>query len=358
MAVHRRPHALALSALLLGGLLIGQAQADEQRPDPRSPASRTHYPLVIDNCGHELTFEQAPRRIVTLGQLESELLLSLGVADRIAGTAVWFGPVRPPLRQANQTVPRLSEDVPSFESVTRLRPDLVAAQFTYHLGAHGEVATRNQFEQLGIHTWVSPSDCLGKQVTESSNSDGSRSRPFTMAVIDQEITQLARILDVQARGQALIDRLHQRITRAKARLALPEGSDKPTVVYWFSSPRLQGDPWVAGNDGAPGVISRTLGLDNIIDSSQEWPAVSWERIATLDPDIIVIADMNRRRFPADDVRKKLDFLHHDPVARELDAVEQGHIITVGAQGLNPSMRVVDAIETIGRQLADFRAADS
>lgn len=55
---------------------------------------------------------------------------------------------------------------------------------------------------------------------------------------------------------------------------------------------------------ARGWISRTLGLKNIIDSHDEWPAVTWEHIARSQPDVIVIAGMSRRLYPADEVEVK------------------------------------------------------
>ena len=39
----------------------------------------TTYPLTIENCGVRQTFTQAPQRVVTVGQHETELLLALGL---------------------------------------------------------------------------------------------------------------------------------------------------------------------------------------------------------------------------------------------------------------------------------------
>lgn len=52
----------------------------------------------------------------------------------------------------------------------------------------------------------------------------------------------------------------------------------------------------------------TLGVKNVIDSQDEWPTVGWETIAKANPTVIVAGKMDRRRFPADDVDVKLDFL--------------------------------------------------
>ena len=313
----------------------------------------TNYPLTVENCGFKETFSQAPSRVVTIGQHETELMLALGLEDKIAGTSVWFGALPDDLKQQGEKLIRLAENAPGFEAVAAQRPELVLAQYSWHVGPQGEVATREQFEQLGIRTWISPADCTGKAVTKTSNSDGARTTPYTLDSIMGEITQLSQIFDVADRGEALKKNLADRIAHAQQQ-ADTQTSHPLKVVFWFSSPRLKGDPWVAGNDGAPGWISKTIGLQNIIHSSEEWPAVTWEHIAQSQPDVIVIASMDRRLYPADNASVKKTFLQSDPVTREMNAVKQGHIIMVPAMSLNPSLRNVDAVELIGKQLAAYR----
>ncbi len=318
-------------------------------------APATQYPLTLQNCGHSVTISAAPQRAVSLGQASTELLLSLGLAPRMVGTGVWFGPLPAPLAAAGAQVPRLADNAPSFESVAKAAPDIVVAQYTYHIGPQGEVATPEQLLKLGIASYVSPSDCDGKGVTASSNADGSRSQLYSLTLVDKEISELARIFNVQAAGQALSAHLHERVASA-VKLANATAHPAQSVLYWFSSTRLEGDPWVAGKNGAPGYISQVLGLHNIITSDEEWPGVSWESIAAKDPDVIVLARMQRRLYPADDVEKKLAFLRSDPVTRELKAVRNNRLIVVDANSLNPSMAVVDAIEQIAKGLASTDSA--
>jgi len=314
----------------------------------------TNYPLTVENCGVKETFTQAPQRVVTVGQHETELLLALGLEKKISATSVWFGPLPDAFSEQGKGLKKLADNAPSFEAVTAQNPDLVLAQYHWHIGPQGETGTREQFASLGIPTWISPADCIGKSVTDTSNADGARSTPFSIAEIEREISELAVIFDVQSQGKALNVALKQRIAKAQTRAA---GQHTPPlkVVFWFSSSRLKGDPWVAGDYGAPGWISHTLGLKNIIDSHDEWPAVTWEHIAQAQPDVIVIAEMTRRLYPADDVAVKKAFLKDDPVTRNIPAVKKGHIIVVPAMSLNPSLRNVDAVEAIGEKLATYQA---
>lgn len=328
------PVILAISAVLSLPLLSAQAAP---------------YPLTVKNCGVEETFRHAPARVVTVGQHETELMLALGLEAKVVGTSVWFGALPAELKQKGEKLKRLTENAPGFEAVAALRPEMVLAQYSWHVGPKGEVATRQQFEQLGIRTWISPADCTEKSVTDASNGDGARSAPYSINVIFDEISALATIFNVPARGEALKQNLSARITAASQNVKTHQ-QHPLKVVYWFSSTRLKGDPWVAGSKGAPGWVNNVLGLTNIIDSAEEWPAVTWEHIVQSQPDIIVIASMDRRLYPADDVAVKKEFLINDPVTRDMPAVKKRQIVVVPAMSLNPSLRNVEAVELIGKQI--------
>lgn len=331
-------------SLLLPALFVF-AQAAIAAPD---------FPLTLQNCGINQTFTQPPQKVVTVGQHETELLLALGLESKISATSVWFGPLPDALKEQGKSLKKLADNSPSFEAVVAERPDLVLAQYHWHIGPQGEVGTREQFTSLGIKTWISPADCTGKSITDTSNSDGARSTPFSMTEIEREVTGVAGIFGVPQRGEKLNQAQEQRIEQAQKRVAT-ERKTPLKVVFWFSSSRLNGDPWVAGDYGAPAWIANALGLKNIIESHDEWPAVTWEHIARSQPDVIVIADMARRLYPADDVAVKEEFLRSDPVTKNIPAVKNGHIVVVPAMSLNPSLRNVDAVEMISEALAKFQA---
>ncbi|MEH6692580.1 MAG: ABC transporter substrate-binding protein [Pseudorhizobium pelagicum] len=310
----------------------------------------TAYPLTIANCGREITFDKAPSRVVSIGQGMTEILFSLGLADKVAGTAVWVGPVLPQYAEINRGIQRLADNDPSFESVVGREPDLVAAEFEWHVGAQGSVGKREQFAQLGIDTYVAPADCVAK--VNTNGGDGVRAELFTMDLVYQQIAELAEIFDVTERGDALIADLKQRETAARASVAAASGKNLP-VVFWFSSKEVDGDAFIAGRNGAPAYILRTLGAGNVVDTQEEWPLVGWETIADANPAVIVIATMDRRRYAADNPEVKIDFLESDPVTRELDAVRNRRFVLMDAQAMNPTIRTIDGIEILANGIKTF-----
>ncbi|MFC0337145.1 iron complex transport system substrate-binding protein [Kushneria avicenniae] len=314
-------------------------------------ADTTDYPLTVDNCGMDMRFESAPERVITIGQSATEILYALGLSDRVKGTSVWFTPVLPQFREDNEHIERLADNDPGFESVVSRRPDLVAVQYEWHVGPAGSVATREQFSELGINTYIMPADCDTKD--NSTGGDGTRTGAFTPDSIYKGITELATIFDVQAAGAALVDDLRTREQKAVARARSLDLPADLSAVFWFSSPASGAAPYMAGRLGAPGYMMKALGIHNVIESDEEWPTVDWETVVRADPDIIVLARMDRRRYPADAIAVKRAFLENDPVAREMTAVKEGHIIEMDAHAMSATMRTIYGLETLADALSNM-----
>lgn len=310
---------------------------------PAAIAAPTEYPLTIDNCGHALTFPERPDNVVSIGQATTEILYALGQADRMAGTSLWFNAVLPQFENEDANVERISDNMPSFEAVVAKRPGFVPTMFEWMIGEQGAVGTRDQFSDLGIPAYVMPTDCEGKD--NLVGADGTRLAPFDIQTLWDSIDQMAQVMDAQDQGEALIADLKARETAVVERAAAMDLPDASAAV-WFSSADLELDPYMAGAMGIPAWMLERLGLRNVVTSDEEWPTVGWETIARADPSVIVIARMDRRRFPADDVEEKLRFLKSDPVTSQMSAVREGRIVILDAEAMHSSIRLIDGLEVM------------
>ncbi|MFD6347531.1 ABC transporter substrate-binding protein [Streptomyces roseolus] len=341
-----RPARTVRSAVLLvaGAVLVagcGAGGTASPGPSGAKGADTAGHPVRLDNCGQRVEVAAAPRRAVALDQGSAEILLSLGLADRMAGTATWTDPVLKGLEKANASVPRLAERYPSFEKVLDAEPDFVSASFLYTLGKGG-VAPREQFTKLGVPTYLSPADCVGKD--NGGDGDGVRTEPLTMDAVYGEVRDLARIFGVPERGEKLVGELRARVEKAKA------GADfgGASVLYWFSD--SQG-PYMAGCCGAPGIMSGTLGVKNVFDDTkEEWPQINWETVVDRDPDVLVIADLTRKAQSAESAAKKIEFLESHPVTRNMTAVRKKRYVILSGQAMNPTIRTVEGIEQLAAAL--------
>lgn len=171
----------AVTALLAGLVLSLSGCSSPVSTQPDATDTNSAYPLTVSNCGQDVVIDAPPKRAVSLNQGSTEILLSLGLADRMVGTATWTDPVRDNLASENEKVPRLADNNPSFEAVLDTEPDFVSASFGGTLGPGG-VAERSQFEQLGVPNYLSPTDCNGKN-DDSVNSDGTRTSPLVIDTV-------------------------------------------------------------------------------------------------------------------------------------------------------------------------------
>lgn len=311
----------------------------------------TQYPLKLKSCGHEITIEKAPESVVSIGQSTTETLYMLGLADKVKGTALWINPVLPEFAEVDKKVERLSANAPSFESVLAKKPQLVVTPYEWMIGEKGAVGTRQMFDDARIPSWIMPTECVGKDNTQSM--DGARTKLFDTALLYQGISELAQIFDVSDRGEKLITDLKAKETAAVEKAKSLKLPADVSGVFWYSSAELEIDPYVAGVNGVPGWMLSKLGIKNVVTSQEEWPTVGWETIAKAKPTFIVAAEMNRRRFPADDIAVKRKFLTSDPLAKEMEAVKKERVLTLPANAMDPSVRAIFALESLSNSLAGF-----
>ncbi|WP_305787848.1 ABC transporter substrate-binding protein [Symbioplanes lichenis] len=272
-----------------------------------------------------------------LEQNATEILLSLGLADRMVGTSYQTDPVLPELKSAYDSVPVLAELYPSREAVLAAGPDFVYSTFTsaYAGDAAGD---RGALGERGIPAYLSRFAC-------EEPADGAATVGFEG--LFGEIEEVARIFGVADRGTDLVARQRARL---RAAVEAAAGSGERSVLWYYSGTST---PYVAGAGGMPAAIGAALGVRNVYgDVRQAWPAGSWEQIAQRNPDVIVLADLTRGG-DGDSAQSKLDFLRSNPVTSKLDAVKEGRFITVSGSSMDPSVRSVAAVEQVSAGLKEL-----
>ncbi len=330
-----------ITLVSLALLVTACGRTDTAAPAPPTDGSGgTSYPLTLQNCGVQVTFERAPRRAVSLYQASTEILLSLGLADRMVGSSTWFDPVLPALAADNARVPRLADNDPSLEAVLDAEPDLITSA-SAHTFTPAVVGDRARLAELGIPTYQSPSVCTDAVV---EGETVTRTGPLEMGTLFREITELAEIFDVQDRGAQLVDDLKKRLADAPE-VAHQDG----TVAFWFSGVRT---PYLAGCCSAPGLYAREVGATNVFaDAREDWPEISWEALADRDPDVLVLADLSRKRIDGDALDTKMQFLETNPVTRNMSAVRDRRYVVLTGSELDPGIRQIDAVEKLAEGFA-------
>ncbi|MBM9464706.1 ABC transporter substrate-binding protein [Aeromicrobium sp. YIM 150415] len=295
------------------------------------------YPIVVENCDREVTIESPVERAVVINQPATELVLSLGLADRIEAVGVSDSQVIEDVKEDFEKVDKFDEEFPALERVLDVEPDLVYSTFAYTFTSEG-IGDQERFDELGVPTYQSPSECGGQDAEQTSE--------LSLDDLYDEIADVAELFDVQDAGDELTTELRDRAEAATEDL----GAEDVSLAWWYSSTRT---PYMAGCCGAPGLMTRAVGATNAFeDQRQLWPEIGWESILDRDPDVLVLADLERGD-DGDSAEAKIAFLESDPVASRLTAVKERRYIILGGTTMDPSIRNVDGIEQIAEGLRDL-----
>lgn len=327
-------NAIVISAVVAIGL-AGCSTSDDADDEGGATA------MTVVSCGQELGFDGPPERVVTLEQNATEILLSLGLQDRMVGSAYQVGPPLPDLADAYDAVPELAAQEVSAEKLREAQPDFTYSTFGSFYSDAG-VGTREELLDLGVPSYVSETGC----------PEGD-SEPASFEGLFDEYRELGDIFEVQDAAQGLIDSQKQILDAAAS--AGDQSSDAPTIAWFYST--YNGVPIVAGAGGMPSAISRAVGATNAFEdvTSSQWPEMSWEQIAQRNPDIIVVADLSGRGKPGDSADDKRAMLASDPVASELTAVRNNNIVAISGTEMDPSVRSVNAVATMDEWLENSGA---
>lgn len=197
----------------------------------------------------------APARVVGLGGPVTEIVYALDAGDRLVGADA--SSIYPP---AAQQLPKVGYYRSfSIEGVASLKPDLVLAS-----DQSGPPQALEQLRKLGSPVVLLPSDP-------------------SLEALDQRIMGVARALEIEARGRALVQKIHADLK------ALPANGSKPRVLLVSShTGKLQG----AGGDTAAAAMLKLIGATNVLASQQGYKPLSAEAAVALRPDVIVTSTLS------------------------------------------------------------------
>lgn len=286
----------------------------------------TTYPLTLQNCGVAVTFDKAPTRVVTIKSTATELLLSLGLRDRIVGVGFQDGPLPAEFATAGADLKVLSDKLPSQEVVLGTEPDFIYGGWESNFAADG-AGERPTLASLGVASYVAPAACRSVKPPKLS-----------FDAIFSEFDEMGTIFDAEDAATALV-------ASQKASLAALTPDARGLTAVWYSSGTKA--PYVGAGDNAPAMMMEALGLKNIFaDVDDGWISASWEAVVDANPDVIVLVDA---AWNSAEQKKKL--LAENPITSQLDAVINQRYLVIPFPASEAGVRNVPATIDMAAQLA-------
>ncbi|MDP3262650.1 MAG: ABC transporter substrate-binding protein [Tabrizicola sp.] len=285
------------------------------------------FPVTVKSCDREVTFDAAPERAISNDVNLTEMMLVLGLRDRMVGYTGISGwkTLDPEAREGVAELPELSAQYPSKEVLVGAEADFFFAGWNYGMKVGGEV-TPETLEPFGIKTY---------ELTESCIFVGPKARS-TMDDMYADLLNLGTIFGVSETAEALVAGYKARLEKVTA------GVDRSAPLRVFVYDSGEESPFTAGKYAIPTALIEAAGGVNIMDDLEKsWAAVAWEPVVERNPQVIVIVNYG-------DVtaEQKIAFLEENPAFAGMDAVKNDRYVVLEYVEATPGPRNIRAVEKL------------
>jgi iron complex transport system substrate-binding protein len=281
----------------------------------------------VQSCNRTVTFDAPPKRAVSNDVNLTEMMLVLGLADRMVGYTGISGwkTLDEEMRADVQELPELSAKYPTKEVLVGADADFFFAGWNYGMKVGGEI-TPETLEPFGIQVYELTESCAhimqkGKASIEDMYAD---------------LTNLGAVFNVQDRAAALVDGYRADLDAFTKSL---ETGD-PLRVFIYDSG--EDAPFTAGLYAMPTALIEAAGGTNVMNGFEKsWGTVTWEEVVEQNPEVIVIVNYGEVT-----AAQKRNFMMSNPAFADMDAVKNDRFVTLEYVEATPGPRNIRAIKTL------------
>ena len=305
--LRRTPLLPAMALLALAGLT---AALWPRLSSPKAPEGAAAFLRVTDDTGRAIAVPQPVRRIVSLAPNLTETLFAVGLGNRVVGVTDFCDYPPEAATRAHVGGPV----TPNLEKIAQLRPDLVLATRS----GGNRLATVQSLETLGLAVFATD--------------------PHTVDEVISSTERIAEIAGASEQGRLVTESLRRRLVTLAAKFS----GSQPVPVLLVVWP----DPLVTvGRNTFIADALRRAGAENVIQTTQDWPNASLEKVAALHPRYLLFASDH-----SEESNRQIAVLSGRAGWRNLEAVRKGRIIVLSESIARPAPRLIDEIEHLARLL--------
>ncbi|MFJ9613571.1 ABC transporter substrate-binding protein [Streptomyces noursei] len=321
------------------------------------PPGRDGFPVKVADCkGVETTFAAPPHKIVTSNAAALEMLLRLGVGDRVIGTGFPPGKGTLPgdLGARAAKVPVLGKAVIPKEKLLGSGADLYIDTFASMggMGGMGDAPTEEEFAAAGIrHIYLASTACASMAKGPQRDLSG----------VEGDLTRLGAVTGTAQRARELVAGMRAKVAAVRTALAdVPEGK-RPGYFFFDFDAGTKQPMALCGKQVANAVLTQAGARNVFADCDGDFKPVSWEDVVAKNPDWIQlgIRDRGDAAANAQAYDQAAQFLRTFPATKGLAAVRDGRFLRIGSERTTlPGTRTADTVEEIAHTLypARFKAA--
>lgn len=312
-----------LLALAVGTVCIAGCQFERET----STSHRDHDVTWTDTIeGERVTrvIDTVPKRAVSMSQATTEMMLTLGLADQMVGTAFLEEPIYEPVQAQYNRVPVLAAKWPSYEKLMSVEPDFVAGWET-------------DFTKRGI-----PADKIEARHIPIFIPDSMQDPDADLDTLFNDMLKLGDIFDKSSNAQTWVEGQKKKLADVQGRINV---QDRKRIFIFDSD---GGEPFTVFS-GYTDNIFKLIGADNVMSGQlpgKTWAKASWEQVVAANPDYIIVVEYDNSARNGDSFETRVQKIKDNPQLQSINAVKNNHFIKVKLSEITPGVRTVEALERL------------
>ena len=324
--VLKKSLAVGLSAMAFTFALTGCGT--EENSQPQKVSSEVSWTEMLDGQTVTNKVEKIPERAISMSQATTEMMLALGLEEKMVGTAMKEEEIYQPLQAAYDKVKVLSEKWPSYETFMAEKPDFATGW---------EVA----FTKRGI-----PAERISEQNVPIFIPSSMQKLDADLDTVFDDMEKFGEIFGVKKDAEVWIDAQKKILESVQDKIKdLPK---KKIFVYDSSD----GQPFTAFKGYTTNIL-KLIGAENVMEDTgvdKTWAATSWESVVAADPEYIIIADYSNGVRNDEDFQQKVAAIKENPQLQNVMAVRENHFVKVKLSEITLGVRTVESLKRLAEEI--------
>lgn len=287
--------------------------------------------IIVKSMGTEFHYEKSPERVVVLGYDSAEIMVKLGLEDKIISLATSEYDKSSLDAKTYKKIKDIKvlpdgnwPGVPNLETILAEEPDFVyGTGYSFSEKSCGKV---DDFTNEGINLYAT-------EGTVAENAD--------IDAVYHDIENIGKIFGVEDKASKLVAEMKDKVKNVEAKVKDQEPV-KAIILEGVSDRKIMLDGGVTFGSK---MLERAGGENVFKELKDFFPTVSIEELITKNPSHIVVIDFPAA--PAKDTIKSLEAIEE---LKDVNAVKNKSYIIVPSIQLFPSAQSVDGIERIAMSL--------
>lgn len=305
--------------------------ADTEETTETADSSETVYPLTIDTYGpdgekYTQTFTEAPSKVITNNPSSTDLLLELGLEDKIIGI---LKPDNAPDEKWASVYENLNvlgdKMTMSKEVIIGAEPDFIFGRtMPFTDESMGNIKDLNDMN-VNVYTQLASNFVIDQSLDN--------------VILD--VRNIGQIFNVSEKANTYADSLQTRLDAIKEKVS--GTSQEEPVKVLFMVTYVDGTFNTFGaNSALQSEMLKTINAENVLETGTS--SLTSENLVSLNPDVIVYIKSDRN---AETDKTAIESLQNDETIQSVPAIENDKIIEIGYDELmDYGVRIFDTLETL------------